>query len=127
MNFRERLEQTQTAGFAGVASLQARASDEADYHELKLRLHKRLLDKVDLGAFENLSHERVKSEIRAIIERLLGEQDVVLNASERQQIIQDIKHEVLGLGPLEPLLADTTVSEILVNGYRHVFVERFGK
>ena len=127
MNFRERLEQTQTAGFAGMASLQARASDEADYHELKLRLHKRLLDKVDLGAFENLSHERVKSEIRAIVEQLLGEQDVVLNASERQQIIQDIQHEVLGLGPLEPLLADTTVSEILVNGYRHVFVERFGK
>jgi len=92
-----------------------------------VRIHRKLLDKVDLAALEAFPQERVRAEIKSIVERLLSEETTAVNATERQQIVQDIQHEVLGLGPLEPLLAEPTVSDILVNTYKQVYVERFGK
>src|SRR5450830_1799406 len=76
---------------------------------------------------ENLSPEKLKEELRQMVERLLLEENLVLNASERRNLVRDIQYEMLGFGPLEPLLADPTVSDILVNTYRQVYVERRGR
>jgi pilus assembly protein CpaF len=128
MSLRERLEQARRNG-TGPADAVTDASphDDTAYHELRVRIHRKLLERVDLAALETLPHERVRTEIKHVVERLLAEEGAAVNATERQQIVEDIQHEVLGLGPLEPLLADPTVSDILVNTHKQIYVERFGK
>jgi pilus assembly protein CpaF len=76
---------------------------------------------------ERLSPERLREELSVMVERLLTEENVVVNALERRTLVRDIQHEMLGLGPLEPLLADPTISDILVNGSQQVYVERRGQ
>ncbi len=95
--------------------------------EIKLELHKRLLDNLNLSALENASESDLRSEIVAISGEALDEMGVVLNREERQTLNQDLYDEVTGLGPLEPLLKDDSVNDILVNGPQQVFVERAGK
>ncbi|SFM22798.1 CpaF family protein [Nitrosomonas communis] len=97
------------------------------YHELKSRIHEELLNRMDLAVMENLPQDRLLAEIKALVERLLIEERTPINDTERQRIIQDIQHEILGLGPLEPLLADPTISDILINTHRQIYVERRGK
>jgi len=128
MSLRERLEQVRQKEItAQEVSVKPAPRDDSAYHDLRVRIHRKLLDKVDLAALEAFPQERVRAEIKSIVERLLSEETTAVNATERQQIVQDIQHEVLGLGPLEPLLAEPTVSDILVNTYKQVYVERFGK
>ncbi|ETD03004.1 CpaF family protein [Rhodobacter capsulatus] len=95
--------------------------------ELKVELHKRLLENLNLAALEHASEAELKAEIAAISGEAMTEMSVVLNAVERQSLHQELYDEVMGLGPLEPLLKDETVSDILVNGPNQIFVERFGK
>ena len=76
---------------------------------------------------ESLSPESLKDELRQMVERLLLEENLVLNAGERRNLVRDIQYEMLGFGPLEPLLADPTVSDILVNTHKQVYVERKGR
>ncbi len=97
------------------------------YQELKDRLHQRVIDLLDLNAIGAMSNEAVQAQLTKLIEQLLQQETFPLNQRERTQITQDILNEVLGLGPLEPLLADQTVADILVNGHKQVFVERFGQ
>jgi pilus assembly protein CpaF len=95
--------------------------------EIKLELHKRLLDNLNLSALETATEADLRAEIVAISTEALEEMAVVLNREERQQLNQDLFDEVMGLGPLEPLLKDETINDILVNGPQQVFVERAGK
>ena len=95
--------------------------------EIKLELHKRLLDNLNLAALDTASESDLRSEIVAISGEALDEMGVVLNREERQTLNQELYDEVTGLGPLEPLLKDDTVNDILVNGPQQVFVERAGK
>ena len=95
--------------------------------ELKVELHKRLLENLNLAALENASEISLKQEIAAITTEALEEMAVVLNASDRAILHQDLYDEVMGLGPLEPLLKDETINDILVNGPNRIFVERGGK
>jgi pilus assembly protein CpaF len=95
--------------------------------EIKLELHKRLLDNLNLSALETASEADLRAEIVAISTEALEEMAVVLNREERQQLNQDLFDEVTGLGPLEPLLKDDTINDILVNGPQQVFIERAGK
>jgi len=97
------------------------------YQELKDRLHQHVIDMLDLNVINTMSQEAVTAQLTKLIEQLLQQESVMLNQRERSQITQDIIHEVLGLGPLEPLLADQTVNDILVNGHNQVFVERQGR
>jgi pilus assembly protein CpaF len=97
------------------------------YQELKVAIHQKLLDRVDLAVMESLTEERLREEIAQLVERLLTEDAVLVNDAERAGLIRDIQHEMLGLGPLEPLLADPTISDILVNSHSQVYVERRGK
>jgi pilus assembly protein CpaF len=94
--------------------------------ELKVQLHQRLLDLINLPALEKMSREQIESEIGEIIQEELAKQNHALNHAERKQLVADVLDELLGLGPLEPLLKDPTITDILVNGHDNVFVERFG-
>ena len=100
-----------------------------EYFELKTRIHDRLLDLIDLSAIETLDNDVLKSQIRVLVERILCEGDirVALNLSERARLFTEIQDEVMGFGPLEPFLKDPSVSDILVNTYNQVYVEKFGK
>jgi pilus assembly protein CpaF len=133
MSIRERLQQVNRAGVGiapavtEAAAAKATSDGHSAYHELCMRMHAKLLEKVDLAALQALPPERVKAELKLMVERLLQEEGAAVNALERQQLVEDIQYEVLGYGPLEPLLADPTVSEIMVNGPKQVYVERAGK
>ena len=94
---------------------------------LKARIHEKLLGVVDLGALERMPADQLRGELKGLVERLLAEERSAINESERKQIILDIQDEVMGLGPIEPLLADVTVSDILVNNSAQVFIERAGR
>ncbi len=95
--------------------------------EIKMELHKALLDNLNLSALEAATEQDLRQEISAIAAESLEEMGVVLNREERQTLQQDLFDEVTGLGPLEPLLKDDDVNDILVNGPNQVFVERAGK
>jgi len=101
--------------------------DNRAYHQLKARIHEALLDRVDLESMQRLSADQVRQELRLLVERLLEEEMVVINDAERKTLTRDIQNEMLGFGPLEPLLDDPTVSDILVNTHKQVYVERRGK
>jgi pilus assembly protein CpaF len=99
-----------------------------EYYELKTRIHDRLIDLIDLSLIDSTDQQVLKSEIKSLVERIVREEEnkVPLNLIERERLFREIQDEVLGLGPLEPFLQDPTVSDILVNTYRHIYVERFG-
>ena len=121
MSFRDRL------GSKPGFSAQQGTIDNRAYQELKHRLHQSLLDRVDLESMQRLSQDQIRDEIKTLVGRLLEEETVVLNDSERRNLTRDVQYEVLGFGPLEPLLEDPSVSDILVNTHKQVYVERFGK
>jgi pilus assembly protein CpaF len=100
---------------------------DSRYQELKFRVHHRLFDVLDLSQAEQMSEEKNGDEVVAATQRVLSEEGVALTKEERQRLLQEIKDEVFGLGPIEPLLRDPTVCDILVNGASQVYVERSGK
>jgi pilus assembly protein CpaF len=95
--------------------------------DLKVELHQRLLDLINLSALDGMSHEQIQAEVGEIVFEQLSLQNHALNMSERRQLVSDILDELLGLGPIEPLLKDESITDILVNGHNSVFVERNGK
>jgi pilus assembly protein CpaF len=97
------------------------------YQIIKGRLHMKLVEQFDLAALENTAPELLRQEIAALTERLLQEEPVAVNEIERRHLIRDIAHEMMGFGPLELLMADPTVSDILVNSWHQVYVERRGR
>ena len=128
MSLRERLEGIKTeASVLPNPVIQAAPADDNHFQQIKAMIHKKLLERVDLEVMSNLPPQKLREEVKGLVERLLSEEDVALNAVERKQMVQDIQNEVLGLGPLEPLLADPTISDILVNTCNQVYVERFGR
>lgn len=101
-------------------------ANQDTHTELKVELHQRLLDLINLSALEGMSREQVEAEVGDIVREELTKQNHALNLAERRQLVGDVLDELLGLGPLEPLLKDPTINDILVNGHARVFVERFG-
>ncbi len=98
-----------------------------DLHtELKVELHQRLLGLINLSAREKMSRAQIEEEVGDIVLEELDKQRHALNHAERKQLVDDVLDELLGLGPIEPLLKDATITDILVNGYDNVFVERYG-
>ena len=100
-----------------------------DYYDLKTRIHDRLLNLVDLSILDSLDEPLLRQEIRKLVDKILSENhyNIPLNLNEREKLFLEIQDEVLGLGPLEPFMQDPTVSDILVNTHKQVYVERFGK
>ena len=95
--------------------------------ELKTRVHRRLIERLDLAKLDILSSGELASEIGFIINRIITEEGVPLNQQEIERLIVEVQHETFGLGPIEPLLADPDISDILVNNSSNTYIERFGK
>ena len=97
------------------------------YQELKTTLHRELLGKIDLEKLTSLEDVRARAQVQQVIQDLIVELETPLSTSERDRLSREVLHEVFGLGPLEPLLQDVTINDILVNTYRKVYVERAGR
>ena len=102
------------------------ADNVVEMQAIKSRIHRRLLDRLNLKIIDDLEPVLVRNQISDLVHEMLDEESIPLNAAERSKLTTEIQDEVLGLGPLEPLLADPTISDILVNTYRQVYVERHG-
>jgi pilus assembly protein CpaF len=124
MSLRERLASHNQERQPGVTAPEA--ANQA-YQELKKLMHQMILDRIDLERLKRLTAEQFKHELALLIQRIIEEERIVLNQHERHHLVLDIQHEMLGFGPLEPLLNDPTVSDILVNTASKVYVERRGK
>lgn len=100
-----------------------------EYFEFKAGIHERFLDIVDLSIIDTMDRETLIQQIKKVTEAILRDagDTMPLNLTERENILNDIIDEILGLGPLEPFLKDPTISDILVNSYKQIYVERFGK
>jgi pilus assembly protein CpaF len=105
---------------------QASANSE-HFQQMKTRIHRRLIDRIDLAKMDLMESGELKREIGTVIEGLIIGEGIPLNQSERDRLVVEIQHETFGLGPLEPLLADDQISDILVNGPGKVYIEKAGK
>src|SRR6202049_1263036 len=97
-----------------------------EYQELKFTLHRKLVDKINLEALATIDTQRVRAEVRQAVIQLIDSEPTLLSSLEKQQISDEVLDEVFGLGPLEPLLVDPGISDILVNTYKQVYIERRG-
>src|SRR5713101_7625426 len=107
----------------GVRAAQA---PRAQYLELRANVHRKLLSRLNLEALAQADRSRAESEIRTLLAEILGEEGTPISLAERETLFGELLDDVFGLGPLEPLLRDPTISDILVNTHKHVFVERNG-
>lgn len=110
-------------------AMPSRSSDskESDFEQLKQRIHSKLVDKLDLSRIGELEGEVLRREIRLVVEHLCDTEDTLLNRNERERLVNEVLDETFGLGPLELLLHDPTISDILINGPKSIYVERRGK
>src|SRR5262249_12083322 len=97
------------------------------YFELKSEIHRKLIGVLNLERVSSVPKDRVRAEIGRVVERLLEDERVPMTTAEQNKIIEEVLDEVLGLGPLEPLLKEPSISDILVNGYNKVYIERNGR
>ena len=124
MSLRERLSNTEESKkFTGTDNVLSKNS----YSELKKHVHTAVLERINLERLREHSQGQVKKEINDLVAVIVDEEKIALNQFERKNLAQDIEHEMFGLGPLEPLLLDPTISDILINGYKQVYIERKGK
>ena len=111
---------------APIRSMQSSNTDTV-LQDLRLRIHRKLIDTLDLTKLSNLEMERVRVEIRRILEDMIAVEAIPLSRADRDRLVMEVQHEVFGLGPLETLMKDPEISDILVNSASNVFVERYGK
>jgi pilus assembly protein CpaF len=104
----------------------SRGALKPEFQQLKFTLHRKLLEKINLEALATIENQRVRAEVRQALATLIDTEPTLLSAAEKQQVCDEVLDEVFGLGPLEPLLDDATVSDILVNTHKAVYVERRG-
>ncbi|WP_202392069.1 CpaF family protein [Pontixanthobacter gangjinensis] len=111
---------------ASPSATQDRAESEPNELALKISIHRELLDRINLSALDKMPRASIRSEVAVIINEMLTQQRQTLNRGEREALVDDVLDELLGLGPLEPLLQDESITDILVNGPKIVFIERDG-
>jgi len=109
----------------GAPPMAARSADR--YFELKSQIHRKLIGVLNLERASSVPKDRIRTEIGRVVERLLDEERVPMTTAEQTKIVEEVLDEVLGLGPLEPLLKEPSISDILVNRFNKVFIERNGK
>ena len=97
------------------------------YQELKSSIHRKLIDRLDLSTVSEISPEQLSGIIKTVVEALITAEGIPLTRAERERLVVEIQHETLGLGPLEPLLQDPEISDIMVNGPGRVYIEKHGK
>ena len=127
MSLREMLGQRSGLAVVPRSDEERDESRDGDLQDLKGRVHYKVIEQLDLSILEESTSEQAEKELENAVGLVLDSEPDPLTRQERHNLIHEIKNEVLGLGPLEPLLADPTINDILVNNYRKVFVERSGK
>ena len=127
MALRERLIKETVGGPPSGNGLGSDNNGQHSFQEMKSRLHRSLINRMDLTKLGTLTPEQVHAEVSRLAETVLAQEALPLSSSERERLVNDVQHELFGLGPLEPLLADPTISDILVNSYRKIYIERRGK
>ena len=110
---------------SALAAPEARPQDT--YQELKQQIHRSLIDRLDLASLEKVDNEFLQPQVDRVVRTLLSEQDLRLPPSDEERLVKEIRDETFGLGPIEPLLHDPEISDILVNTHRQVYVERRGQ
>src|SRR5215216_1682132 len=105
----------------------ADGSGQHSFQEMKSRLHRTLINRMDLTKLSTLTPEQVHAEVSRLAESVLAQEAMPLSVAERERLVNDVQHELFGLGPLEPLLKDPTISDILVNSHHTIYIERRGK
>ncbi|MGH9880974.1 MAG: CpaF family protein [Pyrinomonadaceae bacterium] len=126
MALRERyIKEVSTDGTA--VAVDETAFGNQSFQEMKARLHRAIITRLDLIKLNMLSPDRVHAEVTRLAEDLLLAENAPLSVVERDRLVSEVHHELFGLGPLEPLLADHTISDILVNSYANIYIERRGK
>jgi pilus assembly protein CpaF len=110
-----------------AAGLERAQNSDILFQDLKIRIHRRLIDTLDLTKISTLEMEMIKVEIRRILEEMVMAESLPLSRLDRDRLVTEVQHEVFGLGPLELLLKDSEISDILVNTHSQVYVERHGK
>src|ERR1043165_7695311 len=113
-------------GFAAAAADEA-ANSQQSFQEMKSRLHRALINRMDLTKLGELAPEQLNRELWRLAEGVLAAEAMPLSTAERERLVSEVRHELFGLGPLEPLLPDPTISDILVNSHRKIYIERRGK
>ena len=103
------------------------AGNQHAYQELKEKLHQSVINRLDLSKINQLTQEQIQTEVARLAKELLASDDAPITSTDRERLIEEVHHELFGLGPLEPLLADATISDILVNAFNNVYIERRGK
>src|SRR5437016_1965498 len=122
MALRERL-----IGNNNTPGVVADSTGQHSFQEMKSRLHRTLINRMDLTKLSALTPEQVHAEVSRLAETVLAQEAMPLSTSERERLVSDVQHELFGLGPLEPLLKDPTISDILVNSHDTIYIERRGK
>jgi len=123
MALRERLIGNNNGAPGNVAD----GSGQNSFQEMKSRLHRTLINRMDLTKLSALTPDQVHAEVSRLAESVLAQEAMPLSVSERDRLVNDVQHELFGLGPLEPLLKDPTISDILVNSHNTIYIERRGK
>jgi len=126
MSLRERLIKEASVPGAVIGN-GAEGTGQYTFQEMKSRLHRALINRMDLTKLTSLSPEQLNAEVSRLAESVLVQEAMPISATERDRLVNEVQHELFGLGPLEPLLGDPTISDILVNSYRTIYVERRGK
>jgi pilus assembly protein CpaF len=106
---------------------QAGATDAHYFQQIKGRVHRRLIERLNLSNLERVSREQVIEAIRKVVHDLISQENIALNFDERELLVVQVLDEIFGLGPLEPLMQDSDISDILVNTYKSIFIERHGR
>jgi pilus assembly protein CpaF len=99
----------------------------SEFQEIRTRVHRKLLERLNLSTLSSQDEEEAVSEVRKIVRHLLDVESAPLNMEEREELVEQVLHEVFGLGPLEPLVMDPSISDILVNTHDQIYVERNGR
>ena len=126
LNFRQWLERDTGTPALGLEALPSR-STSVRFDQIRAQIHREIVAEMDLRKFEGVPIDTLKRELQAWVERLVSAKNIPVNEAELRQIVEGIQHEMLGLGPIEPLLSDPSVSDILVNGPHRIYVERRGR
>jgi pilus assembly protein CpaF len=103
------------------------SNGQHSFQEMKSRLHRALINRMDLTKLNALAPDQINAEVSRLAEGMLATEAMPLSTVERERLVNEVRHELFGLGPLEPLLGDPTISDILVNSYRKIYIERRGK
>src|SRR3712207_2005070 len=132
MSLRERLVREPAPGAPAMFGRGASGDEAAPqgaflFQEMKARLHRAIINRMDLTKLGQLPPEQLHSEVARLAEDLLTAENVPLSSNDRERLVGEVRHELFGLGPLEPLLADPTISDILVNSPKRIYIERGGK